>query len=148
MIEFLFTITYISNSCRSDMLVVLNRHAMQTGTISSQLVYWINKLVDVYGLMHWRVGCCVKSTCWLTFTDALTCWLVCWVEMLIDYHWCIGVLVGVLMFRHANVCTVLLNAIVSDQLLHLVIKRNKKKCYIFIEYSILFENLHSAVAVG
>ena len=55
-------------------------------------------------------------------------------------------LVGVL-DRHANVCNVLLNAIVADRLLHLVIKRSKKKNYIFITFSKLVENLHSLVAV-
>ena len=56
-------------------------------------------------------------------------------------------LVGVL-DRHANVCTVLLNAIVADRLLHLVIKRSKKKKnYIFITFSKLVENLHSLVVV-
>ena len=72
---------------------------------------------------------CVESTCWLMFTDALTCCLVCWIDMLVDYHRCIDVLVGVL-DRHANVCTVLLNAIVADQLLHLVIKKQEKN-YMF-----------------
>ena len=72
-------------------------------------------LVDDYWLMHWRVGWCVESTCWLTFTDwciailfvvldrhvfwrlltdALTCWLVFWIDMLVDVywlmHWCVG----------------------------------------------------------
>ena len=49
--------------------------------------------------------------------------------MLVDVYWCIDVLVTML-DRHA-VCTVLLNAIVADQLLHLVIKGNmKKKLYV------------------
>ena len=90
---------------------------------------------------------CVVSTCWLTFTDALTCWLVRWIDMLFDSHWCIDVLVGVL-DRHANVCTDLFNAIVAEQLLHLVIKKNNKKNYIFITYSRLIEIFHSAVVVG
>ena len=76
-----------------------------------------------YALTSWL---CAESTCWLTFTDALTYCFVCWIDMLVDIYWCIDVLVGVL-DRHANVCTVLLNAIVADRLLHLVIKRSKKK---------------------
>ena len=56
-------------------------------------------------------------------------------------------LVGVL-DRHANVCTDLFNAIVAKQLLHLVIKKNNKKNYIFITYSRLIEIFHSAVVVG
>ena len=103
-IEFLFTIMYISNSYQSDpmyctgfdMLVVLNRHVMQTSTISNQLVYWINKLVDIYGLMHWRVDWCVESTCSLTFTNSLTCWLVCWTYVLFDVYWCTDMLIGML----------------------------------------------------
>ena len=86
---------------------------------------------------------CVESTRWLRFTDAMTCWLLCWIDMLVDFHWCIDVLVGVL-DQHANVCIVLLTAIVAEQLLHLVIKRNKKN-YIF---NAILENLHSAVADG
>ena len=113
-----------------DILFVSNLHAMETSTISKKLVYWIDKLVDVYGIMHWcvswcvsrhigwrllmhwrvgwyadstswlkmhqHVGWCVRLTCWLTFTNALTCWLVCWINMLVDYHWYIDVLVGML----------------------------------------------------
>ena len=56
-------------------------------------------------------------------------------------------LVGVL-DRHANVCTDLFNAIVAEQLLHLVVKKNNKKNYIFITYSRLIEIFHSAVVVG
>ena len=63
--------------------------------------YCIDALVDVLTrgvgwrlLMHWDIGGCVELTCWLTFTDALTCWLVCWVDMLLDIywlmHWCVG----------------------------------------------------------
>ena len=104
-IEFLFTITYISNSHQSepmycssfDMLVVLNRHAMQTSTISYQLVYWTNKLVEVNGMMHWRVGWCVKSTCWLTFTK----WCIDLLVVLNKHvgwhllmHWSVGWCVG------------------------------------------------------
>ena len=103
-IELLFTITYISNSYQSDpmyctgfdMLVELNRHVMQTSTISNQLVYRIDPLVDVYGLMHWRVGWCAKLTCWLTFTNALTYWLVHWIDMLVHVYWYNDVLVGML----------------------------------------------------
>ena len=103
------------------MLVVLNRHAMQTSTISKQLVYWIDKLVDVYELMHWRVGCVLnRHVGWRLLTDALTCWLFvestywltftnwcidelvgCLIDMLVDNHWCIDVLVGVLN-RHVS----------------------------------------------
>ena len=102
--EFLFT-TYTSNPYRSnpmyrtgfDMLVVLNQHAMQTSTISNQLVYWVDKLVDVYGLMHWRVGWCVESTCWLTFTNwCIDLFVGCWIDMLVDVYWCTNVFVGVL----------------------------------------------------
>ena len=56
-------------------------------------------------------------------------------------------LVGVL-DRHANVCTDLFNAIVEEQLFHVVIKKKKKKNYIFITYSRLIEIFHSAVVVG
>ena len=56
-------------------------------------------------------------------------------------------MVGVL-DQHANVCIVLLSAIAVDQLSHLVMKRNKKKNYIFITYWRLVENLHAGVAVG
>ena len=113
-----------------------------TDALTCWLVCWINMLVDYdwcidilvgmlnqhvgwLSLMHWRVRWCDGLTCWLTITNALTCWLVCWIDMLVDVYWCTGVLV-VMLNRHA-VCTVLLNSIVADQLLHLVIKRNKKK---------------------
>ena len=71
---------------------------------------------------------CVESTCWLTFTNP-------YIDGLVD-----------VLSRHVGFRTVLLNAIVVDQLLHLVIKRNKKK-NLYITYSKLVENLHSAVAV-
>ena len=167
----------------TDMLVgMLNRHVgwlslmhwcvglcagltcwlMFTDALTCWLVCWIDMLVDYHGcidvlvgmlnrhvgwlsLMHWRVGWYVELTYLLTITDALMYWLVCWINMLVDYHWCIDMLVGVLN-RHA-VCTVLLNVIVADQLLHLVIKRSKKKNFMFITYSKLVENLHSAVVV-
>ena len=77
-------------------------------------------------LMHWRIDWCIGFTCWFTFTDTMTCWLVCWIDMLVDYHWFIDMMVGVL-DQLANVCIVLLNAIAVDQLSHLVMKRNKKK---------------------
>ena len=48
--------------------------------------------------------------------------------------------------RHA-VFTALLNAIAVDQLLHFVIKENKKNNYMFNTFSKLVENLHSTVAV-
>ena len=38
----------------------------------------IYMLVEVYWLMHGRVGWCVGSTCWLTFTIELAYQLMCW----------------------------------------------------------------------
>ena len=91
------------------------------------VVYWFNVLVDV----NWCIGVLVdvlcRHVCWGLLSDALTCWLVCWIDLLISL-------------------TALLNAIVVDQLLPLFIKRNKKKNYIFITYSILIESFHSAAA--
>ena len=109
-------------------------------------MYWIDKLVDVYGLMHWFVSWCIELTCCLTFTDALTCWLcvesTCWLTLT---NWCMDVLVSMLN-QHVGwrllmlwpivwyvestrwmTLTVLINAIIADQLLQLVIKRHKKK---------------------
>ena len=125
------------------------------------VVCWIDMLVDIYwgidvlvGVLDRHVGwrllayaltswLCVESICWLTFTDALTCWLVCWSDILVDIYWCIDVFVGAL-DRRANVCTVLLNAIVAFGYK----KKQEKNNYIFITFSKLVENLHSVVIVG
>ena len=97
-------------------------------------------------LMHWRVGCVLnRRVGWRWLTDAWTCWLACWINMLVDVYWCTDVLVGMLN-RHVGwrllmlwpivwyvestrwmTLTVLINAIIADQLLQLVIKRHKKK---------------------
>ena len=51
--------------------------------------------------------------------------------------------------RCANSLTVLLNVMLVNQLLHLVIKRNKKKETIYLLHILkLVEDLHSAVAAG
>ena len=46
------------------------------------LVGMLNRHVGWRLLMHWRVGWFVESTCWLMFIGALTCWLLCWIDML------------------------------------------------------------------
>ena len=51
--------------------------------------------------MHWCISWCVDSGCWLTFTDALTYWWMRWIDMLVDFYWCIDVLVGMLS-RHVG----------------------------------------------
>ena len=125
------------------------------------LVYVLNRHVGWRLLMHWRVCWCVGLTClltftdvltcWLTITDVLRCWLVCWIDMLTftnaltvlvamlnrhigDAYWCTDVLTGIL-HQHVT-CTILVNAIVADKLLHLIIKRNKEKkttCFVHIQ---------------
>ena len=133
------------------MLVVLNQYTMQTSTMNNFFLYWIYKLVYVYGLMHWRIGWCIESTCRLTFTDPLTRWLcvesTCWLTFT---NRCIDVLVGILnqhvgwrLLVHWRVgwyvestswltITVLLKTVIADQLLHLVIKETKnKKLYLY-----------------
>ena len=103
---------------------MLNRHVgsrLLTATLTCLVVCWVNMLV----------------VCWIDFLfgDELTYWLyielTCWLYVestswLTFTNWCIDMLIGVLNWP-ANFWTVLLNAIVVDQLLHLVIKRNKKK---------------------
>ena len=75
------------------------------------LVDVLNRRVGWRWLMHWHIGWCVKLTYWLAFTNALTCWLVCWIDILADFYLCTDVLVDVLNWR-ANSWTVLLDAIV------------------------------------
>ena len=111
-----------------DVLVgVLSRHVgwrLLNDALTCWLC-WINMLVDIYWCTEVLVGVLDRHIVWRLLTCALTSWL-CRIDMLFDVYRCIDVLVGVLDW-HANVCTVLLNAIVADQFLHLVIKRNKKK---------------------
>ena len=110
------------------------------------LVYVLNRHVGWRLLMHWRVCWCVGLTRLLTFTNALTVLVAMLNRHVDDAYWCTDVLTGIL-DQHVT-CNILLNAIVADQLLHLIIKRNKeKKNYMFITYSKLIENLHSVVAV-
>ena len=63
---------------------------------------WTDGLVDVYWLMHWPV-CYVldRHVGWRLLTDALTCWLVCWVDMFVAVKWYIDVLADVLS-RHVG----------------------------------------------
>ena len=56
----------------------------------------LNRRVGWSLLIHWRAGWCVESMRWLTWTDALTYWLMCWTDMLVDVYWCTDVLVNVL----------------------------------------------------
>ena len=43
------------------------------------LVVTLNWLVGWHLLMEWCVGWFAELMCWLTLTDALTWWLMCWV---------------------------------------------------------------------
>ena len=61
------------------------------------LVGVLNRHVAWRLLMHWRVGCVLnRRVGWRLLTDAWTCWLACWIDMLVDVYWCTDVLVGML----------------------------------------------------
>ena len=79
--------------------------------------------------LSWHVGCMLsRNVGWRLLTYALTCWLVYWIDLLI------------------------FELFYSMQLLwtncHIWLWKKTRKKTIFITYSKLVQNLHSAVAVG
>ena len=87
------------------------------------LVVTLTWLVGWHLLMEWCVGWFAELMCWLTLTDALTWWLMCWVGVLADVNWCFGMSVvrwiNMLIFNCFSRC--------NRGLLRFFIKETRKK---------------------